>query len=455
MPCGISGAEWVYGTYIDEILAMFRDTDGQPGFETYFYLQDDLYNVIALTDANGAVVERYTYDDYGAPTVWIEDSQNPGTWIENAPNGAPVSDFGNPFMFTGRRWDEVLSLYDYRTRYYNPYLGRFLRIDTIGPWGDASNLGNPYAYVGNNPWSRLDPWGEWGLWEWLFGMPEAEAWDEQWAINKDKLAVHEARSNRAAQRGPRELDPRWAAYADPNSNVGTTTATESRWQEGTIGTAAVVLPIVVTAGEIVGEEIVFLPLEALTAGGVNPASRRSITTGGRLLLQQIAGRFARRNAGDAVEEILIPGVGWAVKRGDEVFVDTRQLSHAQLDELRRFADLGQDGVDRALRVARITPGSLPADEEVAVLNSLSHIDAGTKPTGALAKKWGVRFKNWGNDLPGGVGDASPYLEYRVAPASGTSGAGPRRIVVDELTGEIFYSWTHYGDTGRPAFVQIR
>ncbi|MCC6699387.1 MAG: hypothetical protein IT365_27425, partial [Candidatus Hydrogenedentes bacterium] len=48
----------MYGTYIDEILAMFRDTDGQPGFETYYYLQDDLYNVIALTDANGAVVER-------------------------------------------------------------------------------------------------------------------------------------------------------------------------------------------------------------------------------------------------------------------------------------------------------------------------------------------------------------------------------------------------------------
>ncbi|MCC6698918.1 MAG: hypothetical protein IT365_25065, partial [Candidatus Hydrogenedentes bacterium] len=66
-----------------------------------------------------------------------------------------------PFMFTGRRWDEVLGLYDYRTRYYNPYLGRFLRIDTIGLWGDASNLGNPYAYVGNNPWSRLDPYGQW------------------------------------------------------------------------------------------------------------------------------------------------------------------------------------------------------------------------------------------------------------------------------------------------------
>jgi RHS repeat-associated protein len=71
-------------------------------------------------------------------------------------------------MFTGRRWDEVLALYDYRTRYYNPYLGRFLRIDTIGLWRDANNLGNPYAYVGNNPWSRLDPYGE-GWWDDFWG----------------------------------------------------------------------------------------------------------------------------------------------------------------------------------------------------------------------------------------------------------------------------------------------
>ncbi|MCC6794076.1 MAG: TIGR02269 family lipoprotein, partial [Candidatus Hydrogenedentes bacterium] len=71
----------------------------------------------------------------------------------------PASDFGNPFMFTGRRWDEVLGLYDYRTRYYDPALGRFLRIDTIGPWGDVSNFGNPYSYVANNPWSHTDPYG--------------------------------------------------------------------------------------------------------------------------------------------------------------------------------------------------------------------------------------------------------------------------------------------------------
>nr|WP_246868068.1 RHS repeat-associated core domain-containing protein [Rhizobacter sp. SG703] len=106
-------------------------------------------------------------------------------------------------------------------------------------------------------------------------------------------------------------------------------------------------------------------------------------------------------------------------------------------------------------VSRITPGSLPSAAEAAALNTLKHIDAGTKPLGDLAKKWGTQFKNWAGDLPGGQGTASPYREYRVAPPAGTPGAGPNRIVVNGKTGEVYYTWTHYGDTAQPAFVKIR
>ena len=48
-----------------------------------------------------------------------------------------------------------------------------------------------------------------------------------------------------------------------------------------------------------------------------------------------------------------------------------------------------------------------------------------------------------------------YREFRVAPSPGTSGAGPLRVVVDDNTGSMYYTWTHYGDGGSPAFVQIR
>ncbi len=38
-------------------------------------------------------------------------------------------------------------------------MGRFLSRDPIGVWGDSGNLGNPYAYVGNQPWQYTDPYG--------------------------------------------------------------------------------------------------------------------------------------------------------------------------------------------------------------------------------------------------------------------------------------------------------
>ncbi|MGW4995664.1 polymorphic toxin-type HINT domain-containing protein [Streptomyces mirabilis] len=106
-------------------------------------------------------------------------------------------------------------------------------------------------------------------------------------------------------------------------------------------------------------------------------------------------------------------------------------------------------------VARIAPGSLPPTEEAALGRTLSHIDAGTVPTGPTARRWGIPFQNREGKLPGGQGANSPYREYRVEPPPGTSGAGALRVVRNDQTGETYYTWTHYGDSGDPAFVQVR
>ena len=106
-------------------------------------------------------------------------------------------------------------------------------------------------------------------------------------------------------------------------------------------------------------------------------------------------------------------------------------------------------------IARIAPGSLPPAEEAAVLDTIRSIESGTKPSGGLGKKWGTKFKNYNGDLPGKQGVESPYKEYRVAPQPGQAAPGPNRVVVNTETGEMYYSWTHYGDTGHPAFVKIR
>ncbi|MFE9570296.1 polymorphic toxin-type HINT domain-containing protein [Streptomyces sp. NPDC006692] len=97
---------------------------------------------------------------------------------------------------------------------------------------------------------------------------------------------------------------------------------------------------------------------------------------------------------------------------------------------------------------------LPAAEESALSDTLAHIDAGTVPSGPTSTKWGVKFKNWSKDLPGDVGPNSPYEEYRVIP-SGQSNAGTLRVVRNSITKELYYTWTHYGDTGSPAFVRVR
>ena len=101
----------------------------------------------------------------------------------------------------------------------------------------------------------------------------------------------------------------------------------------------------------------------------------------------------------------------------------------------------------------ITPGSLPPDEENLLLDTLSNLDNGTIPAGPTGVKWGAPFKNWSGFLPGGQGPGSPFQEYRVG--SGGLGAGTRRVVHNPASGEAYYTWTHYGDTGCPPFVRIR
>ncbi len=116
--------------------------------ETYYLYCDDLGSTRAVTDSSGAVVERYEYEDFGFPTIF--DSS--GAEI-------PTSLAGNDFLFTGQRFDTESSFYFYKARYLDPTTGRFLSRDPLGMWGDAVNLGNGFAYAGNNPQTLVDPTG--------------------------------------------------------------------------------------------------------------------------------------------------------------------------------------------------------------------------------------------------------------------------------------------------------
>ena len=58
---------YIHGvSYVDERLMMY-DSSGTD--RPYYYVLDRMYNVRAIIDRAGAIVERYAYDDYGRPFI--------------------------------------------------------------------------------------------------------------------------------------------------------------------------------------------------------------------------------------------------------------------------------------------------------------------------------------------------------------------------------------------------
>jgi len=120
---------YVHGLSLDELVCMVTS------FSRYYYHLDSLGSVIALSDDSGAVEERYAYSPFGI----MEER----------------SGVGNPYLYTGREYDEETGLYYYRARHYDPQLGRFLQPDPLGYVADM----NAYSYVGNAPANFVDPLG--------------------------------------------------------------------------------------------------------------------------------------------------------------------------------------------------------------------------------------------------------------------------------------------------------
>ena len=97
--------------------------------------------------------------DSSGNIVWDGDYEAFGSVVRS--NGTIRFDAS----YTGKEFDTDTGLYYFNARWYDPTLGRFITED---PARDGANW---FAYVGNNPMSRIDPTG---LEYWACGNPERE-----------------------------------------------------------------------------------------------------------------------------------------------------------------------------------------------------------------------------------------------------------------------------------------
>ena len=131
--------QFVWGLrYVDDLLLRDR------GCERLYSIQDANWNVTALSDSAGDVVERYHYSAYGEPEFFT------GAFAL-----AALSSYDVETLYCGYRWDSILGSYSVRNRVLWPHLGRWDRRDPIG-FAVGLNL---YEYSSDSPLGGVDPSG--------------------------------------------------------------------------------------------------------------------------------------------------------------------------------------------------------------------------------------------------------------------------------------------------------
>src|SRR4030095_8588375 len=112
---------------------------------SYYPVIDGRYNLIALMDANGNIVETYRYETFGTPHIF----NSSGTEIS-------TSQFGVEPIFGGQKYYSSIGLYVSKSRLLDPFLGVYLSPDPAGHYDSSS----PYVYCAQNPVDNIDPDGD-------------------------------------------------------------------------------------------------------------------------------------------------------------------------------------------------------------------------------------------------------------------------------------------------------
>jgi len=123
--------EYVYGPgYVDEfVLQSYRDTGGVQ--QPLYMLQDANFNVMALLNQAGEVLEQYQWEPYGLPAI-VEVGASPRPDNSLGHQGLFFYAFEGGTAFPASPSLPARGLYFNRNRWYSPHLGRFMSADPRG-----------------------------------------------------------------------------------------------------------------------------------------------------------------------------------------------------------------------------------------------------------------------------------------------------------------------------------
>jgi RHS repeat-associated protein len=136
---GVSGSilnRYVTGPGTDEPLTWYS---GSGTASRAWYAADNAGSVLATADQNANATATYDYGPYGEP-------------ITSA--GAPAWG-GSRYRYTGQIEIPGAQVYDYKSRVYDPGMGRFYQTDPAGYSSDV----NIYSYVNDDPINFIDSTG--------------------------------------------------------------------------------------------------------------------------------------------------------------------------------------------------------------------------------------------------------------------------------------------------------
>src|ERR1700735_3230327 len=115
---------------------------------TRYFHTDHLGSISVITEQNGVVLERLSYDAWGKRRFATSADDPTGSITSQSTRG-----------FTGQEQLDTVALVHLNGRVYDPMVGRMISADPTVPDPLNAQSWNRYSYVGNDPLAFTDPSG--------------------------------------------------------------------------------------------------------------------------------------------------------------------------------------------------------------------------------------------------------------------------------------------------------